>query len=99
MAKEKVKRASAASVHAVGPQGMGGWVRWQGSRPELREGGVALEGLGERHATLGAELVAVEPAQTAKENSEEGQCSERACCGAARHGRVGSMAGQQTGAP
>jgi hypothetical protein len=50
----------------VGPQGIGGWVRWQGSRLELHEGGVALEGLGERHASLGAEVVEVEAAQTAK---------------------------------
>ena len=45
---------------------MGGWVRWQGSRPERLEGGVALQGLGERHATLRAEVVAVEAAHTAK---------------------------------
>ena len=55
---------------------MGEWVRWQGSRPELCEGRVALEGLGERHATLGAEGVAVEPVHTAKEG-EKGECSER----------------------
>ena len=48
-------------------QGMGEWVQWQRSRPERLEGGVALERLGERHAALGAELVAVEPAHTAKE--------------------------------
>ena len=58
-----------------------------------------LEGLGKRHASLGAELVHAEAAQTAKGKSEEGQCSERACCGVARHGQVGSMAGQQTPAP
>ena len=46
------------------PWRMGGWVRWQGSRLQLREGGVALED--ERHANLGAEVVAVEAAQTAK---------------------------------
>ena len=46
---------------------MGGWFRWQGSILEPLEGGVALEGLGERHATLGAELVVLEPAHTAKE--------------------------------
>ena len=63
--------------------------RWQGSRPERREGRVALEDLGERHATLGAEVVVVEAAQTAKEG-EKGECSERACCGAVTHGRVGS---------
>ena len=43
---------------------VGRWVRWQGSRHEVREGGIALQGLGERHATLGAEVVAVEPAHT-----------------------------------
>ena len=48
------------------PCRMGRWVRWQGSRPQLGEGGVALEGLGERHATLGAEVVNFEAAQTAK---------------------------------
>jgi hypothetical protein len=64
--REKVKRASAASVHAVGSQGKGGWVRWRGSRQERLEGGVALEGLGERHATLGAELVVRKAAQTVK---------------------------------
>ena len=66
MAKEKVKRASAASVHAVGPQGMGRWVRWQGSRLQRLEGGVALEGLDERYATHGAEVIELEPAQTVK---------------------------------
>jgi hypothetical protein len=65
-AKEKVKRASAVSMHAVGPQGMGRWVRWQGSRLELREARAALEGLSERHATLGAEVVVFKAAQTAK---------------------------------
>ena len=45
---------------------MGGWVRWQGSRLELLEGGIALQGLGERHATLGAEVVAAEAAHTVK---------------------------------
>ena len=53
-----------------------GRVQWQGSRLEEREGGIALQGLGERHATLGAELVAVEPAHTVKAG-EKGQCSER----------------------
>ena len=43
-----------------------GRVQWQDSRPELVEGGIALQGLGERHATLGAELVEAEPAHTAK---------------------------------
>ena len=48
-------------------QGMGEWVRRQGSRLEVLEGGVALERLGERHAAFAAELVAAEPAHTAKE--------------------------------
>eukprot|EP00964_Phaeocystis_antarctica_P135067 scaffold99413_cov65-Phaeocystis_antarctica.AAC.3 len=74
---------------------MGEWVRWQGSRLERRESRVALEGLGERHATRGAELVVAEAAHRAKEGGK-GECSERACCGAVRHGHVGSMAGQQT---
>ena len=91
-----MKRASAASVHAVGPQGMGGWVRWQGSRLQLREGGVALEGLGERHASLGAEVVDAEAAQTAKEKVKRASAASVHARGAARHGRVGSMAGQQT---
>eukprot|EP00964_Phaeocystis_antarctica_P091078 scaffold58354_cov54-Phaeocystis_antarctica.AAC.2 len=55
---------------------MGGWVRWQGSRLEVREGRISLQGLGDRHATLGAEVVPLEPAQLAKEG-EKGQCSER----------------------
>ena len=42
------------------------WVRRQGGRPEVLEGRVALEGLGERHAALGAEVVALEPAHTVK---------------------------------
>ena len=67
----------------------------QGSRPEVRKGRVDLQRLGERHATLGAEVVAEDAAQTAKVG-EKCQCSERACYGAVRHGRVGSMAGQQT---
>ena len=71
-----MKRASAASVHAAGRYGMGGWVRWQGSRPEVREGRIALQGLGERHAFRGAELVLAEAAHTAKEG-EKGECSER----------------------
>ena len=41
---------------------MGEWVRWLGSRLELLQGGVALERLGERHATLGAERVEAEAA-------------------------------------
>ena len=45
---------------------MGGSVRWQGSRLEHLEGGIALQGLGERHATLKTEVVAVEAAHTAK---------------------------------
>ena len=60
---------------------MGEWVRWLSSRPELLEGRVALEGLGERHAALGAELVAAEPAHTANGRVRRGECSERACCG------------------
>ena len=55
----------------------GEWVRWQGSRLELLEVGVALERLSERHATLGAELVVAEPAHTAKERVRRGECSER----------------------
>ena len=60
---------------------MGRWVRWQGSGLELREGRVSLEGLGECHAILGAEVVAGEAAQTAKEG-EKDECSERVCCAA-----------------
>ena len=69
---------------------MDGWVRWQGSRPELLEGGVALQSLGERHATLGAELVVVEPAHTAKEKGGwEGQVQHVcACCRTVRRGWV-----------
>ena len=63
-----------------GPCCMGKWVRWLGSRPEALEGGVALEGLGERHATLGAELVEPEPAHTAKGSVGRGKCTEGACC-------------------
>ena len=55
---------------------MGGLVRWKGSRLEIREGRVLLEGLGDRHATLGAELVAVEAAHTAKAG-EQGKGCER----------------------
>ena len=91
--QRKVKRASAASVHAVTHGRVGS--RWQGSRLERREGRVALEGLGERHASRGAEVVVAEAAQTAKEG-DKGECSERACRAAVTHGRVGSMAGQQT---
>ena len=43
-----------------------GWVRWQGSRPERLEGRIALQGLGERHASLRAEVVEQEAAHTAK---------------------------------
>ena len=43
------------------------WVRRQGDRPEVLEGRVALEGLGERLATLGAELVVAKPSHTVKE--------------------------------
>ena len=52
--------------------------RWQGSRLELLEGGIALEGLGERHAALGAEVVATEPAHTAKGKGEMGRV-QRGC--------------------
>ena len=38
----------------------------QGSRPEVRKGRVDLQRLGERHATLGAEVVVAEAAHTAK---------------------------------
>eukprot|EP00964_Phaeocystis_antarctica_P136634 scaffold101082_cov49-Phaeocystis_antarctica.AAC.2 len=48
---------------------MGRWVRWQGSGLEVREGRVSLEGLGDRHAPRGAELVVVEAAHTAKRSS------------------------------
>eukprot|EP00964_Phaeocystis_antarctica_P061813 scaffold36961_cov56-Phaeocystis_antarctica.AAC.1 len=82
-------------MHVKDPGRTGEWVRWQGSRLERREGRVAVEDLGERHATRGAEVVPAEAAHTAKEG-EKGECSERACCGALTHGRVGSMAGQQT---
>ena len=68
---------------------MGRWVRWQGSGLELREGRVSLEGLGECHASRGAEVVVEEAAHTAKEG-EKGECSERACGAAVMHGRVGS---------
>ena len=79
-----------------GPGRTGEWVRWQGSRLERREGRVALERLGERHAFRGAEVVGAEAAQTAKEG-EKGECSERACCGGlGARASVGSMAGQQT---
>ena len=54
---------------------MGEWVRWLGSRPELFEGRVALERLGERHAALGAELVVVEPAHTAQGRVRRSRCS------------------------
>ena len=57
--------------HKAWARGFDVQVRWQGSRPELFEGGVALEGLGERHAALGAELIGVEPAHTAKEEGEK----------------------------
>ena len=89
------------SVHAVGPQGMGRWVRWQGSRLERLEGGIALQGLGERHATLGAEVVVAEAAHTAKAGGK-GRCSERACAvgpqgmGGWVRWQVDLMAGQQT---
>eukprot|EP00964_Phaeocystis_antarctica_P001631 scaffold860_cov57-Phaeocystis_antarctica.AAC.1 len=76
-------------MHVKGPGRTGAWVRWQGSRPERREGRVALERLGERHAFHGAEVVVAEAAHTAKEG-EKGECSARACCAAVTHGRVGS---------
>ena len=60
-------------VHAVGAKGMGGRVQWQGSRLELLEVGVALERLGERHATLGADPVVAEAAHTAKGKVKKGQ--------------------------
>ena len=52
---------------------VGSMAAWQGSRPERLEGLVALEGLGERHATLGAELVFGEAAHTAKRKGEKEQ--------------------------
>ena len=48
---------------------------WTGSRLEPLEGGVDLERLSERHAALAAELVAVEPAHTAKGRVRRGECS------------------------
>ena len=38
----------------------------RGSRPEHLQGRIALQGLGECHATLGAEVVVAEPAHTVK---------------------------------
>eukprot|EP00964_Phaeocystis_antarctica_P018375 scaffold10153_cov65-Phaeocystis_antarctica.AAC.3 len=75
--QRKVKRASAANVACCGAvtHGRVGSI-WQGSRLERREGRVALEGLGERHATRGAEVVEAEAAQTAKAG-EKSECSER----------------------
>ena len=80
--QKQVKRASAASVAccAAVTHGRVG-SRWQGSRLERREGRVALEDLGERHASRGAEAVLAEAAQTAKEG-EQGECRERAWRGA-----------------
>ena len=79
---------------------MGGWVRSQGSRPELLEGGVALERLGERHATLGAELVEAEPAHTAKGKGKEGASAASLHAVGLKENRwVASIAGQQTRAP
>ena len=49
-----------------GPKGTDGWVRSPDSRLELLEGRVALEGLGEHHAALGAKVVGIEPAHTEK---------------------------------
>ena len=56
----------ASSVHAEGAKGMGEWIRWQGSRQEPIEGCVALEGLGKRHASLGAKFVVLEAAHTSR---------------------------------
>eukprot|EP00964_Phaeocystis_antarctica_P005891 scaffold3211_cov61-Phaeocystis_antarctica.AAC.1 len=61
---------------------MGGWVRWQGSRLERREGRVALERLGDRHASRGADLVPAEAAHTAKEGKERARAASVACRGA-----------------
>ena len=72
-AKDGEEGISASSVHAVGAKGKGEWIRWQGSRQERIEGCVALEGLGERHASVGVKFVVLEAAQI-----EKGQvCSER----------------------
>ena len=65
-------------MRAIGAKGMGGSVRLKGSGLERLEGGVALDGLGERHAALGAELVAAEPARTAQSNCEKGRV-QRGC--------------------
>ena len=51
----------------------------QGSGLERLEGGVALDGLGERHAALRAEIVAVEAAHTGKRSVRRSVCSESAC--------------------
>ena len=77
---------------------MGGWVRWQGSRPEEREGRIALEGLGDRHALRGAELGEDEAAHTATEGGK-GNCKERACWSRVRRGRgdVGMLLRKEEG--
>ena len=59
-----------------GPDARASGFEMAGHRRERREGRVALEGLGERHATLRAEFVPAEAAHTAKEGGK-GECSER----------------------
>eukprot|EP00964_Phaeocystis_antarctica_P071957 scaffold43949_cov50-Phaeocystis_antarctica.AAC.3 len=66
--------------------------RWQGSRQERREGRVALEDLGERHARRGADVVNLEAAHTAKEG-EQGECSER-CMPCGRDARASGFDGR-----
>ena len=71
----RCRREGALRVHAhamkgntplpVGCVRVAGWVRWQGSRPERLQGRISLQGLGDRHGTRGAEVVAVEAAHTA----------------------------------
>ena len=76
---------------------MGEWFRWSGSRPEPFQGRVALEGLSERHAALGAELVVAEPAYAATGRVRRSKYSEVCMmCGLKAWARVDSMAGQQT---
>ena len=72
---------------------MVGWVRRQGSRLGVLEGGVALQRLGERHAALGDELVAVEPAHTVTGRVRRSKCSEGACCVGAKGQWVGGFDG------
>ena len=69
-AKEGDKGQGQGRALLCGRNGMGGWVRWQGSTPEHLEGRINLERLGDRHATLGAEVVPLEAAQTGKEGSQ-----------------------------